>query len=344
MAPTGFDSLTKLDALLEARAQAAEKTVRPQRVRRERTQAKLVVFLALAVVLIVMAASAAAIVPYDPYAQDLAQALQAPSLAHLAGTDRYGRDLFSRIIIGGQSSIFSTLELVAVIAVAGTAVGLIAGWRGGWVDTLIMRISDVFLAFPGLVFALAVAGVLGGGLQNAVIALAAISWPKYARIVRGLVLAQKNATYLQAARLSGCTTRQLLMRHVLPNIAGPVLVTAVLDIGTILMELAGLSFLGLGAQPPLAEWGSMMSDNRNLLQTAPWTVVGPGIAIFITVVVFNLLGDTLRDWIDPEHRSTRTGGQGWFSRRSNRRLVGRAVSATEKGDADASASTRKGHV
>ncbi len=344
MAPAGDDSQAKLEALLQERAQAAEKTVRPQRVRRERTQAKLAVFAALAIALVVVAACASAVVPYDPYAQNLSQALQAPSLEHLSGTDRYGRDLLSRIIMGGQSSIFSTLELVAAITVVGTAVGLVAGWKGGWVDTLIMRVSDVFLAFPGLVFALAVAGVLGGGLQNAVIALAAISWPKYARIVRGLTLAQKNASYLQAARLSGCTTRQLLVRHVLPNIAGPVLVTAVLDIGTMLMELAGLSFLGLGAQPPLAEWGSMMSDNRNLLQTAPWTVVGPGIAIFITVVVFNLLGDTLRDWIDPEHRSTRTGGQGWFSRRSNRRLVGRAIAATEKGDADASASTRKEHV
>lgn len=201
---------------------------------------------------------------------------------------------------------------MAAVAVIGTLVGMLAGWRGGKLDTVLMRTSDVFLAFPGLVFALAVAGVLGGGMHNAVIALVAISWPKYARIARGLTLTQKNATYLKAARLSGCITGQLIAKHVLPNIVGPLLVTAVLDIGTMMMELAGLSFLGLGAQPPAAEWGSMMSDNRNLLQTSPWTVIAPGIAIFITVMIFNLLGDTLRDWMDPDHRRTAPKGQGWL--------------------------------
>ena len=175
------------------------------------------------------------------------------------------------------------------------------------------------LAFPGLVFALAIAAVLGGGVMNAVIALAAISWPKYARIARGLTLAQKNEPYLKATRLAGCGTAQLVFKHILPNIAGPLLVTAMLDIGTMMMELAGLSFLGLGAQPPMAEWGSMMSDNRNLLQTAPWTVIAPGLAIFVTVMIFNLLGDTVRDFMDPSHRKTLPGGQGWLrSMRRNR--------------------------
>lgn len=288
--------------------------VRVQEVRKDRTRLKLVVFVALAVLIILVAAFADFIVPFDPYAQDLSRALQAPSAEHWAGTDRYGRDLFSRIIVGAQSSLFSTFVLVIAITVIGTAVGVVAGWRGGWLDTALMRISDVFLAFPGLVFALAVAGVLGGGMHNAVIALVAISWPKYARIARGLTLTQRRSTYLSAARLSGCNTAQLALLHVLPNIAGPILVTAVLDIGTMMMELAGLSFLGLGAQPPMAEWGSMMSDNRNLLQTSPWAVVAPGMAIFVTVVVFNLLGDTLRDWMDPEHRVTESGGQGWFTR------------------------------
>jgi peptide/nickel transport system permease protein len=269
----------------------------------------------LAVLILLITVFANVLVPYDPYAQDLSQALQAPSAQHLAGTDRYGRDMLSRIIVGAQSSIFSTFVLVALITVIGSAVGMIAGWRGGWVDTLLMRTSDVFLAFPGLVFALAVAGVLGGGMHNAVIALVAISWPKYARIARGLTLTQKEAGYLAAARLSGCNAFKLISRHVLPNIAGPILVTAVLDIGTMMMELAGLSFLGLGAQPPLAEWGSMMSDNRNLLQTSPWTVLAPGVAIFVVVLVFNLLGDTLRDWIDPEHRTTQSGGQRFFKRK-----------------------------
>lgn len=286
-------------------------------VKQDHTRIKFIVLAILATLVLLVALFAAFIVPYDPYAQNLPAALQEPNSQHWAGTDRYGRDLFSRIIMGAQSSLFATLVLVAAITVIGTLVGVFAGWKGDILDTILMRLSDVFLAFPGLVFALAVAGVLGGGLHNAVIALVAISWPKYARIARGLTLAQKEEPYLAAARLSGCSTIQLIVRHVLPNIAGPLLVTAVLDIGTMMIELAGLSFLGLGAQPPLAEWGSMMSDNRNLLQTAPWTVIGPGIAIFITVVVFNLLGDTLRDWIDPEHRKTQSGGQGWFKGNRN---------------------------
>lgn len=274
-----------------------------RKARWSRAGLKLAVFSALAAAIVLVAVFAACLVPCDPYAQDLSQALLPPSAEHPAGTDRYGRDMLSRIVMGAQSSVLSTLSLVALVTTVGACVGMVAGWRGGKLDAFLMRFSDVFLAFPGLVFALAVAGVLGGGMHNAVIALAAISWPKYARIARGLTLSQKKASYLAAARLSGCGPLRLIARHVLPNIAGPVVVTAVLDIGTMMMELAGLSFLGLGAQPPLAEWGSMMSDNRNLLQTSPWTVVAPGIAIFIVVAVFNLLGDALRDWIDPECRS-----------------------------------------
>jgi peptide/nickel transport system permease protein len=210
--------------------------------------------------------------------------------------------MLSRIIVGSTTSIFATLVLVAVVTIFGTVVGLICGWNGGIADTILMRISDLFLAFPSLVFALAVAGVLGGGIQNAILALVAISWPKYARLARGLTLAQKDSPYLMAARLSGSGTVKLLMKHILPNIAGQILVTSVLDIGTMMMELAGLSFLGLGVKPPMAEWGSMISDGRVMLQTAPWMALAPGGAIFITVIVFNLLGDTLRDYMDPRQR------------------------------------------
>ncbi len=280
----------------------ADVTVRVQVVRREHTGSMLVVLVTLAALIILVALCAPVLCPYDPYAQDLSSALQPPSAQHLAGTDRYGRDLLSRIIIGAQPSVFFTLLLVALIAVTGVTVGVLCGWKGGRLDVVLMRVSDLFLAFPGLVFALAIAGVLGGGMTNAVLALAAISWPKYARIARGLTLGQKNEPYLDAARLAGCTTAQLLFRHILPNIAGPILVTAMLDIGTMMMELAGLSFLGLGAQPPMAEWGSMMSDSRSFLQTAPWTVIAPGIAIFVVVMVFNLLGDTIRDYMDPKRR------------------------------------------
>ena len=310
----------------------SSKKVRSQKVRRNFIKPKLVIFSVLALLIVGVAVFAPWLCPYDPYAQDLSKALQPPSTEHLAGTDRFGRDLLSRVILGAQSSVFSTLLLVAIIAVVGTVIGVLCGWKGGKLDVVLMRTSDVFLAFPGLVFALAVAGVLGGsarggGIMNAVLALAAISWPKYSRIARGLTLAQKNEPHLAAARLAGCSTAQLVLKHILPNIAGPLLVTAMLDIGTMMMELAGLSFLGLGAQPPMAEWGSMMSDSRNLLQTAPWTIMAPGLAIFITVMAFNLLGDTIRDFMDPAHRKTAPGGQGWLRRMREKRAAGPAEGA-----------------
>ena len=269
---------------------------------RNTVRTRLIVFSVLAGMLILCAVFADFLCPQDPYLQNLNIAKSAPSAAHFLGTDRYGRDLFSRIIAGSRTSILSTLLLVAIITAVGTGIGLLCGWYGGIPDTILMRISDIFLAFPGLVFALAVAGVLGGGLQNAVIALAAISWPKYARIARSQTLSQKGLPYLKAARLSGCSSPRILARHILPNILGPILVTSMLDIGTMMMELAGLSFLGLGAKPPAAEWGSMMSDSYSLMATAPWLIFGPGCAIFISVMVFNLLGDTVRDAMDPKVR------------------------------------------
>ena len=210
--------------------------------------------------------------------------------------------MLSRVIAGSRASIFSTLLLVAVITAIGTLIGVFCGWNGKRADAVLMRISDIFLAFPGLVFAMAVAGLLGGGLHNAIIALAAISWPKYARIARSQTLAQRETAYLKAARLAGSGTVKIIFVHLLPNIMGPILVTSMLDIGTMMMELAGLSFLGLGAKPPTAEWGSMMSDARSLMTTAPWVAFSPGAAIFLSVMVFNLLGATVRDYADPRSR------------------------------------------
>ncbi|RHK25330.1 ABC transporter permease [Ruminococcus sp. AF46-10NS] len=278
-------------------------TVRKQKIRKNHTRAKLIFFLILTAVLLLIAAFAKYLCPYDPYVQDLTLAQKAPCPEHLLGTDRYGRDMLSRVITGSTVSIYGTLILVAVITVVGTVIGILCGWRGGKTEAVLMRISDLFLAFPGLVFALAVAAVLGGGIQNAIIALAVISWPKFARLARGLTLTQKASPYLMAAKLSGSSTGKLLIKHILPNIAGPILVTAVLDIGTMMMELAGLSFLGLGVKPPMAEWGSMINDGRSMLQIAPWMVLAPGAAIFITVMIFNLLGDTVRDYMDPRERN-----------------------------------------
>lgn len=280
----------------------AEPTVREAVIHKSSGKTRLYIFGAAAILLIVGALFSESLCPYEPYLQNLDAALQQPSAAHIFGTDRYGRDMLSRVIAGSRASIFSTFLLVTIITVVGTSIGVFCGWARGWADDILMRGSDLCLAFPGLVFALAVAGVLGGGLHNAVLALAAISWPKYARIARSQTLAVRETTYLKAAMLAGCSTTQLIVKHILPNIAGPLLVTAMLDVGTMMMELAGLSFLGLGAKPPTAEWGSMMSETRGLLQTVPWAVFAPGVAIFVAVMAFNLLGDAVRDYMDPKMR------------------------------------------
>ena len=280
-------------------------TVRIQRVRRNTIKSRLIFFILLAAILLLVTVFSDKLAPYDPYAQDLSISKQPPSAAHWMGTDQYGRDVFSRVLIGAQTSIFSTLTLVAAISLFGTIVGTLCGYYGGVVDSVMMRISDVCLAFPGLVFALAIAALLGGGVSNAVLALAVISWPKYARVARSQTLALKSSDFMAAAQLSGDTSLQMILRHILPNILGPILVTAMLDIGTMMMELAGLSFLGLGAQPPTAEWGNMMSGGRSMLQTYPWLVLSPGFAIFLSVVIFNLLGDTVRDYMDPKNSRAR---------------------------------------
>ena len=264
-------------------------TCKPQKHPKNTVKTRLIIFSVLAIVLVVCAFFSEYLTPYDPYLQNLDIAKQAPSREHLLGTDRYGRDMLSRVIAGSRASIFSTLLLVAVITAIGTAVGVACGWTGGWVDTVLMRLSDVFLAFPGLVFALAVAGTLGGGLQDAMIA-------------RSQTLAQKETAWMKAVRLSGSSTGKIILGHILPNIMGPILITSMLDIGAMMMELAALSFLGLGAKPPIPEWGSMMSDTRSLMTTSPWIPFSPGIAIFISVMIFNLLGDTVRDYADPKSR------------------------------------------
>lgn len=266
---------------------------------KKQIRGRLIFFSLLALGLLLAAVFADRLTPFDPNAQDMSASLQAPGGVHLAGTDRFGRDMFSRILVGLRTSLLATLTLVAVITVAGTVAGVLAGYLGGAPDAVLMRISDVCLAFPGLVFAMAIAALLNGGIGNAVLALALISWPKYARIARSQTLTVKSSNYIAAVRLSGSGPVKMIGKHILPNILGPVLVTSMLDIGTMLMELAGLSFLGLGAQPPTAELGNMMSGGRSMLQTYPWVVLGPGVAIFITVVVFNLLGDAVRDYLDP---------------------------------------------
>ena len=279
-----------------------EITVRSQTKTRDYTKIKLFTFGILAGILILIGLLAPWLTPYDPYEQNLGNALMPPGGEHLLGTDRYGRDMLSRVIMGARSSIFSAVLLVLIITIAGSIVGIICGYHGGKLDSILLRTSDVFLAFPGMVFAIAAAGAFRGGILSAVAALALITWPKYARIARSQVLSIKGRSYIEASKLAGSGVLKIIWKHIIPNIAGPVIVTAVLDIGTMMMEIAGLSFLGLGATPPTAEWGSMMSNGRSMLQTSPWVILAPGFAIFITVMVFNLLGDTVRDVLDPRRR------------------------------------------
>lgn len=271
--------------------------------KKNNTKEKLILLLIVTAVILLIAALAPYLVPYDPYEQDLTAALQAPGNGYLLGTDRYGRDLFSRVLMGGRTTIYAALLLTGIVTVIGTGFGLLCGLKGGKTDTILMWISDLFLAFPGIVFAIAVAGVLGGGIGNAIVALSCISWPKYARIARSQVLMIKEQSYIEAAKMAGTGMWKMIGRHILPNIAGPIVVTAVLDIGTMMMEIAGLSYLGLGAKMPTAEWGSMMSTGRTMMQTAPWTILAPGLGIFITVVIFQLLGDAVRDFLDPKQRN-----------------------------------------
>ncbi len=257
------------------------------------------------------------LIPFDAYTQNLASSKQPPSSLHPFGTDEYGRDLLARVVVGGKFTVFASLSLVAIITVVGGILGAICGWVGGKTDTVIMRISDIFLAFPGMVFAIAVAGVLIGGLTSAVIALACISWPKYARLVRGLVLSAKHMPYVDAARLSGKSDFTILVRDILPNIAAPIVVTSAIDIGHMIIEIAGLSFLGLGAQVPTPEWGAMMSNGRSMIQLYPWVILAPGCACFIAVTIFNVFADASRDMFDPamrnapgKHKRRTTRGKG----------------------------------
>jgi peptide/nickel transport system permease protein len=237
------------------------------------------------------------IAPYDPLSQAFLP-YQHPSGAHLFGTDELGRDVLSRVIYGARVSLPLAILLVALSLVIGTSLGVIAGYFRGWTDGTIMRTTDLVFAFPAIILALVVTASLGRGLQNAVFALVIVSWPAYARVVRGLVLTIGDSEYVAAARLLGASSRRAIVRDVLPNFIGPILVLAMLDIGGAVLLLSGLSFLGLGAQAPTAEWGHMVSEGVNYFQFW-WMSTFPSLAIFTVVLAFNFVGDSLRDVFDP---------------------------------------------
>ena len=281
-----------------------------------RTQKRFLVFALLALGIFLVALLAPLIATHDPNASTLSDAVLPPSAQHWFGTDKMGRDLFSRVIYGTRTSILSTLILVAGILVVGGVLGIVAGYCGGVVDTLIMRVADMMVAFPGMALAIALAGMLGGSLTSAILAIMAVSWTKYARLARSLVLKVRHQDYVLAARMAGTRNRHILWRYMVPSALPTLAVTAATDVGGMMLELAGFSFLGLGAQSTSIEWGYMLNEGRAYMESAPWLMVFPGLAIFITVVIFNLLGDGLRDLLDP--REEETGRASRKKRRSER--------------------------
>lgn len=252
--------------------------------------------------MVVMAVLGPSLAPYPEQGagrSSVADRLAAPSAAHLMGTDELGRDVFSRVIYGVQPALFAPLIVVAVAVLVGTPLGAVAGYFGGWIDEATMRLTDLFLAFPSLLLAMAIVALLGPSLLNAVIALTVSWWPWYTRIVRGSTAALRNQYFVEAARSMGVPDRTIIWRHILPNTISPVLVQATLDIGTVILATTSLAFLGLGTQPPHADWGLMIEQGRGYLRDAWWYSFFAGLAIFLTVLSFNLVGDVLRDIFDP---------------------------------------------
>ena len=260
-------------------------------------------FFILALAIVGVAVFAPWIAPKDPLDAVMTDSLKAPCSDYPLGADKLGRDLLSRVIYGTRTSLVSTLILVLTIFVVGTVLGVVAGYFGGWIDQVIMRIADMMISFPGMILAIAIAGMLGPSLRNGVIAITAVSWTKYARLARSMVLKVKGNLYVEAAVVNGTSTLKILLRHVIPNMLTTMTVTAAADIGTMMLELASLSFLGFGAVAPTPEWGLMLNEGRTYMAKAPWLMIAPGIAIVIVVVVFNMLGDSVRDILDPRQEN-----------------------------------------
>jgi peptide/nickel transport system permease protein len=255
--------------------------------------------LALTVAFLLLTVLAPLVAPYDPYDQDLSSALSPPSALHWFGADEYGRDMLSRVIYGTRTALLAVLVADGLALVVGCSLGLMAGFFGGWVEAVIMRLVDMLLAFPYLLLALIIVAALGPGLTNSMIAIGIVYTPQYARLIRGQVLAIRKADYVRAARALGASRLRLILRHVLPNSFPPVVVMATLQAGSVIVETAGLSFLGLGAQPPSPDWGALLADGQSYFLTAWWIATFPGLAIFLMVLGFNLVGDALGDHFDP---------------------------------------------
>lgn len=261
-----------------------------------------IVGLVIVSLVILLALFAPVVTSVDPYTMNWIDSLQGPSRSHPMGTDELGRDLFSRVVYGARTSLTVAASAVVIATLIGTPIGIIAGYFEGWVDSLTMRIMDVIFAFPALLLALAITAFLGPNLRNATLALGIVYAPGFARIVRGPVLSAKHQEYVEASRVSGAGTSRILLRHILPNVISPLIVSATVTFSFALLAEAALSYLGLGAQPPEPSWGAMLSGGRRFMETVPSLAIFPGLAIMVTVLGSNLLGDALRDVLDPRLR------------------------------------------
>ena len=287
---------------ITAPAPSIERVARRRKIAYALRQPSIAVSAVVLLLFLGAAAFAPLLSPTDPAAQDIANGLKPPSAEHLLGTDKLGREMISRLLYGARISLFVGFAVVVLAGTVGTLLGLIAGFVGGWADEAIMRITDIFFAFPALILAMAIAGALGPSLQNALIAISVVTWPVYARLIRGQVLALKQREFVLAARTVGVPEYWILLRHLLPNTLAPLLVQITFDMGGAITAVAGLSFIGFGAQPPTPEWGVMISEGRNYMATQWWLGAGPALAILSVVGSFNLLGDGLRDLLDPRLR------------------------------------------
>jgi peptide/nickel transport system permease protein len=258
-----------------------------------------VIGFAIVLLLVIVAAFAPYIATHDPIAQQLTEALKPPSSAHWFGTDELGRDIFSRVVYGARITLYIVVLVSIIVGPIGLAIGMVAGYFGGWTERILMRVTDVFLSFPSLILALAFAAALGPGLVNAVIAIALTAWPPIARLARAETLTIRGADYVAAARLTGASSPRILVGQVLPMCLPSVVVRLTLNMAAIILTAAGLGFLGLGAQPPLPEWGAMTSAGRRFMLESWWVVTMPGSAILVVSLAFNLFGDGLRDLLDP---------------------------------------------